>query len=133
MFVGRANFKFSLDAVRPSIIELVRSTCSANSCRKLRRSAATQSTFPDTGTPHVVSIAGDHRYSAKLWLFAIEIPHIIWVASLLLFYFFYINKDIIYHKIFIILYTQGVLDLLHHSLMADSSDYLETIFSQQKC
>lgn len=75
------NFKFSLGAVRLSIIELVRSTCSANSCRKLRRSAATQSTFPDIGAPHVVSIAATIAIPQNC-RYLLEIPISLWLFLL---------------------------------------------------
>lgn len=78
---ARVNFKFSLGAVRLSIIELVRSTCSTNSCRKLRRSAASVNVSRYRCTACCID-RSDHRYSAKLWLFAIEIQISFWPCFL---------------------------------------------------
>lgn len=53
---ARVNFKFSLGAVRLSIIELVSLHVFCKLLSKITK-VLPQSTFPDIGAPHVVSIA----------------------------------------------------------------------------
>jgi len=69
---SRVNFKFSLGGqIVHNRISSLHVFC--NSCRKLRRSATTRSTFLDIGCTACCIDPSDHRYSAKLCLFAMEI------------------------------------------------------------